>query len=250
MLDWLFMQWNWVYLPIIFLSYIVFGFSGFGTTLIAAPWLSMYMPLNQIIPMIVILDAIASIKNWYQLQSSVEYHQVRKLFPFMSLGAGLGIYLLATRPPMLLLLFMAIFCIGYSLYQLFKKPISHPSSRRYLHIPMGLFGGLFGALFGSGGFLYALYLQQKLPNKLQIQSTQSVLISLSTSLRLILCLLMGLYSLPLLGLVILLIPSMLCGVYIGKKITAKMSLNRFNQFIYILVLCSGISLLIRYLTAG
>ena len=57
-------DWHWAYLPIIFFAYIIFGLSGFGTTLIAAPWLSLYLPLNHIIPMIVILDAIASFKNW------------------------------------------------------------------------------------------------------------------------------------------------------------------------------------------
>jgi uncharacterized protein len=29
-------------------------------------------------------------------------------------------------------------------------------------VPMGVVGGLFGALFGSGGFLYALYLNSTL----------------------------------------------------------------------------------------
>jgi uncharacterized membrane protein YfcA len=44
---------------------------------------------------------------------------------------------------------------------------------------MGTVGGLFGALFGSGGFLYAIYLNSRLP-KDAARATQSALISCST----------------------------------------------------------------------
>lgn len=247
-MDFLWAEWHWAYIVIIFFAYIIFGLSGFGTTLIAAPWLSLYLPLHQIIPMIVILDAIASFQNWYQSQQHVQYSHIRRLFPFMAIGASIGIYLLAYSQPKLLLLFMGIFCIGYSLYQLFKKTSTYMKNQPYLPVLTGLFGGLFGALFGSGGFLYALYLQQNLSQKSQIQSTQSVLISLSTTVRLLLCIFMGLYSLKLLLLVILLLPSMLCGVYIGRKIMGKISLKHFQQVIYILVFGSGISLFVRYVT--
>lgn len=243
-------DWHWAYLPIIFFAYIIFGLSGFGTTLIAAPWLSLYLPLNHIIPIIVILDAIASFKNWYQSQQHVQYLQVKRLFPFMLVGATIGIYLLAYGQPKFLLLCMAIFCIGYSVYQLLKKTAPIQNNPPYLATVTGFFGGLFGALFGSGGFLYALFLQRNLDQKIQIQSTQSVLISLSTSVRLILCLILGLYSFNLLLLVILLIPSMLLGTYIGRKMMTKMSLTHFNQLIYILVFCSGISLLFRFATSA
>lgn len=239
-------DWHWAYLPIIFFAYIIFGLSGFGTALIAAPWLSLYLPLNHIIPMIVILDAIASFKNWYQSQQHVQYLQVKRLFPFMLVGATIGICLLTYGQPKFLLLCMAIFCIAYSVYQLLKKTAPIQSNSPYLATVTGFFGGLFGALFGSGGFLYALFLQRNLDQKIQIQSTQSVLISLSTSVRLILCLILGLYSFSLLLLVILLTPSMLLGTYIGRKMMNKMSLTHFNQLIYILVLCFGISLLFRF----
>ena len=245
-MDFILIDWHWAYIPIICLAYIIFGMSGFGTTLIAAPFLSLYLPLSQIIPMIVILDALASFKNWYQSQQHVQYQHVKQLFPFMSIGAIVGIYLLAHSQPNFLLLMMALFCIGYSLYQLFKRSAPSQHQPKSLAALTGLLGGLFGALFGSGGFLYALFLQRNLDQKIQIQSTQSLLISLSTSVRLILCLVLGLYSLPLLLLVLLLLPSMLLGVFIGRKMMKNISLSRFNQLIYLLVLGSGISLLLRY----
>jgi uncharacterized membrane protein YfcA len=49
-------------------------------------------------------------------------------------------------------------------------------------VPMGTVGG-FGALFGSGGFLYAIYLNSRLP-KDAARATQSALISCSTVVRL------------------------------------------------------------------
>ncbi len=85
-------------------------------------------------------------------------------------------------------------------------------------IPMGIVGGLFGALFGSGGFLYAIYLNSRL-SKDAARATQSALISCSTVVRLSLFLIAGVYAdLPLLLLALCLLPAMGLGLWFGRRL--------------------------------
>ena len=114
-------------------------------------------------------------------------------------------------------------------------------------IPFGFVGGIFSALFGSGGFLYAIYLNGRLTTKDSIRVTLSVLLSLSTLTRAIIFLAAGVYSdllIPITAL-ILLIP-MGIGLYIGRHITFKMSPDHFKRLINYVVLVSGIILFIDF----
>ena len=41
-------------------AYVIFGIAGFGTALVAGPVLLHYMPLSQVIPLLVLLDCVAA----------------------------------------------------------------------------------------------------------------------------------------------------------------------------------------------
>lgn len=115
-------------------------------------------------------------------------------------------------------------------------------------VPFGVFGGTFGALFGSGGFLYALYLSGRLPEKEQIRATQSALIGCSTLVRLGLFVVAGLYAdWQILLLALSLLPAMALGLWIGRRLTLRLSREAFVRLVTWLVLCSGVALVARYL---
>jgi uncharacterized membrane protein YfcA len=114
---------------------------------------------------------------------------------------------------------------------------------------MGTVGGMFGALFGSGGFLYAIYLNSRLPKE-AARATQSALISCSTVVRLSLFAVAGVYAeLPLLVLALCLLPAMAVGLWIGRRLTLRLSREAFVRLVTWLVLASGIALIGRYLSA-
>ena len=105
---------------------------------------------------------------------------------------------------------------------------------------------MFSALFGSGGFLYAIYLAGRLPDKGAIRVTQSTLIGLSTLTRAVLFLLAGVYAQPgVLTLAALLVPPMLVGTAVGRRITLRLSREQFLRVVNAVVLCSGAVLLWR-----
>lgn len=166
----------------------------------------------------------------------------------MAIGCVIGVVFLLNLKSDLLLLLMGIFITAYALYSLAVK-VKPTQVAAGWAIPTGITGGLFGALFGSGGFLYALYLNARLP-KDAARATQSALISCSTVVRLSLFVIAGVYADgALLLLAARLLPAMALGLWIGRRLTRKLSREAFVWLVTWLVLASGIALIARYLSA-
>lgn len=241
-------------LPIIFIAvvfaYIIFGMVGFGTSLIATPLLIAYLPLSEIIALLAVIDLFAAISNLLKDGKKSQVSEIKKLLPYMIIGIIVGFGILVTFSPRLLLLAFGSFVVLYSLYSLINiKPQSKMNEKAA--IPFGLFGGLFGALFGSGGFLYALYLSNRIAEPNITRITQTTLIGFSTLVRFLLFLLSGMYfSQKTLLLILLLIPAMLLGMYIGKHITLRLTQAQFLKIINILVLFSGLVIVYKFFTMG
>lgn len=241
-LDWLLIELS------VVAAYIVFGIAGFGTALVAGPILIYFMPLSRIIPLLVVLDFLAAFGNLLPSRQSVVRAELLRLLPCMAVGCSLGVVFLLNLKSDVLLLLMGLFITAYALYSLAVKVRPTQLAAGWA-IPMGTVGGLFGALFGSGGFLYAIYLNSRLTSKEQARATQSALISCSTVVRLSLFLIAGVYAdIPLLLLAACLAPAMLLGSWVGRHLTMRMSREAFVRLVTWLVLVSGIALIVRYLT--
>ena len=238
-----------VMLLVIAAAYIVFGIAGFGTALVAGPVLIHFMPLATLIPLLVVLDFVAAFGNLLPARQAVVGVELKRLLPFMALGCTSGVLFLLNLKSDFLLLLMGLFVTSYALYMLLAKTRPTHLSAGWA-APMGTVGGLFGALFGSGGFLYAIYLSARLNNKQQVRATQSALISCSTVVRLTLFIIAGVYAnTQLLLTAVCFLPAMVLGLWIGRRLTLRMSRDAFVRLVTWLVLASGIALLYRYFSA-
>ncbi len=246
--QWSFSPWAWLLIGVgIVLAYIVFGIAGFGTALVAGPILILFMPLSKIVPLLVLLDFVAAFGNLLPSRKDVAKPELLRLLPCMAVGCTLGVIFLLNLKSDLLLLMMGLFISAYAVYSLWIKARPTRLTAGWA-VPMGIVGGLFGALFGSGGFLYAIYLNSRLP-KDPARATQSALISCSTVVRLSLFMLAGVYAeLPLLVLALCLLPAMALGLWIGRRVTMKLSREAFVRLVTWLVLASGLALIGRYLS--
>ena len=246
--QWSFGPGGWLFIGLgIALAYVVFGVAGFGTALVAGPILILFMPLSKIVPLLVLLDFVAAFGNLLPSRKDVAKPELLRLLPCMALGCTLGVIFLLNLKSDLLLLLMGLFISAYAVYSLWFK--ARPTRLAVgWSVPVGIVGGMFGALFGSGGFLYAIYLNSRLP-KDPARATQSALISCSTVVRLSLFALAGVYAeLPLLLLAVCLSPAMALGLWVGRRLTMRLSREAFVRLVTWLVLASGIALIGRYLS--
>jgi uncharacterized membrane protein YfcA len=239
-----------VAVPTLAAAYVIFGITGFGTALIAAPVLAQVMPVASIVPMLALLDCTAAIINGVKLNDKIAKREMMWLVPLLIVGSVIGGYLLLVIPPRPMMLALGLFAIGYAIWTLASPSFKSKLNQLWV-IPFGAIGGIFSAMFGSGGFVYAIYLSRRLDDKDAVRASMSVLIALAAFTRFVIFAFAGLYTdltLPLLAL--LLVPAMLAGLYAGHRITLHMSRERFIRVLSMVLIVTGATLVVRALLLG
>jgi uncharacterized membrane protein YfcA len=228
---------------ILLLAYFLRGITGFGSGLIAIPLLAHILPLTFVVPMVLVLDFVASIVLSSRKHMQVRWDEIRPLLPTSIVGIVIGSFMLISLPREPLLVSLGLFVIFFGLRYVFNihgdKPIS-----RWWSVPTGLSGGLIGALFGTGGPPYVVYFSHRLHDKTQLRGTLSGLFLLDGAFRVITFLSLGLllqadmFTALLMGL-----PVAGIGLYLGNKVHLGITHRQQLAVIGGLLLVSGGSLL-------
>ncbi len=74
----------------VFVAYVVFGICGFGSTLIAVPLMAHFFPLKVVIPVIVLVDCVASVRQGLRLRAGVNKRDLLAMLPFILVGMVVG----------------------------------------------------------------------------------------------------------------------------------------------------------------
>lgn len=238
------------------LAYLVFTLAGFGSALIASAPLALVLPVARVVPLLALLDCGSSALRGWRARGKVAWAEFRQLFPGMVLGQLLGVLVLARIPSAVMALLLGGFVVVQGCRGLIvKKPVlpvaaaagTRSFSVHWHGLLQGIFGGILGGLFGSGGFIYAAYLERRLEQREAFRATQAVLIALSTAWRIVLCAALGLVDGSLLLIALGCLPALVLGTYLGHHVDLRLSREQLFLFLHCLLVVSGVSLILRYL---
>lgn len=229
---------------IVFVAYVVFGISGFGSTLIAVPLLAHILPLKFVVPFFVILDCIGALNMGLRLRAEVMRAELLLLLPFMALGVIAGVYLLVQVSPELLLGGLGLFVLFFGVSYVVKRGRGFPLPR-WAAAPIGSFGGATSAVFGIGGPIYVFFLSGRGGGPDQIRATMPMIFMFTTVARILLFIVAGLYSPATLLAALALLPVMALGVWTGHHLHLNLSRDTVIRVMGGLLVFSGISLLLR-----
>ncbi|MDO9189603.1 MAG: sulfite exporter TauE/SafE family protein [Sulfurimicrobium sp.] len=225
------------------LAYFIRGISGFGSGLVAVPLLAHYLPLQFVVPFILLLDFTASVAMGHNSKQHVNWKEIRPLLPFSLIGVVLGVVLLINLPKEPLLTGLGIFVMAFGIRNILNLHGEKPASQWWA-IPAGLTGGTVGALFGTGGPPYIIYLSHRLRDKAELRATFSGLFMIDGGTRLVTFLIAGLLLQP--GLLLAYIgalPIVAIALKVGHKVHLGISNQNMLRLIGALLLGSGLSLL-------
>jgi uncharacterized membrane protein YfcA len=231
-------------LGIILGAYFIRGITGFGSGLLSVPLLALIIPLQTVVPLILVLDLSAPLLMTRNARADVKWQEIIPLLPTSLIGIVIGVSLLVSLPREPLLTGLALFVILFGLRYLLDIHGDRLVSKIW-SIPTGLIGGLIGALFGTGGPPYVIYLAHRISEKSQLRATFSGLFMLDGSFRVITFIIMGLLGISLLPLIILSAPVMMLALYLGSRIHVGISNRQMLMLVGILLLISGGSLLVK-----
>ncbi|MGE3537448.1 MAG: sulfite exporter TauE/SafE family protein [Candidatus Tectimicrobiota bacterium] len=228
---------------VLFVAYLVRGIAGFGSGLIAVPMLTLVAPVPLVVPLIVSLDYIGSASQGLRQRDHVAWKEQLTLVPFMLLGIAGGLLVLHAIPTALLGKILGGFVVLYALYQLLPLPALGAS--RGFAVLCGCLGGLVGTLFGTGGPFYVMYLKLKDLDKSVFRATFAINFLIDGAIRLISYAVIGLVRWQLLLYVLIALPIVSAGLYLGGRLHTGCSQHTFVRLISLLLLGSGLTLLCK-----
>ena len=227
-------------------AYTVFGLTGFGAAMVAVPILVQFIPLQFVVPMLLLLDlvttALVGMRNW----NSVSRPELLRLLPFMMVGVALGTTVLAKVESRWLLIGLGLFVLMMTGRALLKSSAQTEEVARGWSVPAGVVGGVFSALFGTGGPVYTMYLSRRLPQIDAFRSTIAAVILFSALVRLAAFAGSGLLQQDdLLRSAAFAMPFSLVGLAIGSRLRRKISADAVRRALLIFLCASGVSVLCR-----
>ena len=229
--------------PIVLIAYLVRGICGFGSGLIAIPVLSLMLPLQVAVPLVVILDYLASAGQGTRLRHSIQWGEISRLILPALIGVSIGLLIFHNADADLLPRFLGGFIFLYAIYALWGPKIPRVSS--WWAVPAAISGGTVGTLFGTGGPFYVSYLKARQLDKTAFRATFACIFLLDGTARVTGYLGTAVIDIQLLVLLAMSLPVMILGMYLGGKINTNLSAEIFTRGISILLLASGTSLMLR-----
>jgi hypothetical protein len=236
-----------IFAPLIVITaYVIFGISGFGSTVIAVPLLAHFMPLTVVIPVIVALDCVGAISMGVRLRADVYKAEFVPLLPFLMLGMLAGAYLLLELPGEILLGGLGIFVAVYGVLYITGKQGGFRVGR-WAVVPVGLFAGTTSSMFGVGGPIYVMYLTARGATPEHIRATLPVIFIFTTIARIVIFAVAGLFTTEVIYMAAALLPIMALGMWSGHHLHLNLTREQLARIVGVLLVVSGGSLLVRAL---
>jgi uncharacterized membrane protein YfcA len=236
-----------VFAPLIVLTaYVIFGISGFGSTLVAVPLLAHLYPIKSVIPTIVLLDCLGAIGMGVRLRSDVNTRELLPLMPFLVVGMITGASLLVSLSGGLILGGLGTVVLAYGLYYATGRQARF-RLKRWTAAPVGLFAGTTSAMLGVGGPIYVMYLAARGSSPEEIRATVPAIFIFTTIGRIIIFTVAGLFTASILYAAAALLPLMILGMWIGHHVHLSLSREQLVRLIGGLLIASGCSLIVKAL---
>ena len=228
---------------VILLASFVRGFSGFGFSASSISLLSFIMPAKEIVPIILLLEIVASFFMIPSILNKINWRFVLFLLIGVILGTPIGVSLLATLDPNLmhLIISLTVIIFAYLLLKGYKnKKLNHNISKFFV-------GGIAGAVNGFGtlaGLPIALYFLIIAAEPAVIRASLAALFFFTDAYALILGYFNDIINLKVFYRSIPLFFIIPVGVLIGTKFFKNSSKKDYKRYIlYFLIVVSGFGLM-------
>lgn len=230
---------------IVAVAYVIFGLTGFGSTVVAVPLLALIIPLKFAVPAMMLLDLAATFMLWGRMRKGIRMDEVGRLVPYILAGMALGLTLLIRVAEEPLLLLLGVFVLAYAAYGLARRGRPIVLGRAW-SLPVGVFGGALSAIFGTGGVVFAMYFTGRITDKEALRATNASMIMFSAMIRVVLFALTGLLMQEnLLLFAALLVPAMAGGFYLGNRLHTVIPAVSVVKAVYLVLVVAGVSLVVR-----
>lgn len=235
-------------LGIVFLAGFIRGYSGFGASVIIVIGLSLVFPVVEIVPVVLILEVLASGFLLPKVYQKVEWRSLSILLMGVVIGTLPGVYLLANLPDRIMRLAVSILVV-ILVPLLWKGVRLERTPGTLLTLTTGLFSGLFNGGAAIGGPPVVLFYFSS-PTGADISRASLIAFFLVTDIiASSYCYFNGLISFATLKQTLIFIIPLVIGLFLGARFFFKSDLEVFRKRVLGLMLLLALATLVRSLVS-
>ncbi|MBE6111995.1 MAG: sulfite exporter TauE/SafE family protein [Peptococcaceae bacterium] len=229
---------------ILFLACIVSGLAGFGSNILALPFLSLFLDVKTIVPVLVLTVFCNGLPRLLTQYRHINLRVYGIMLPLAVIGGIIGIRLTAILPEGIMKLLLAILMLLVSVKGIYElrsgwKLTARKKLHPFLHgIPV--IGGIMQGAFACGGPLFNIYILLNLQKKEQIRATQFAIGATSSCFIFLQYLAAGAYQGQTLHFALLLFPAVLLAYVVSEYIFKQIDSSQFLHIVYLVLFFAGL----------
>lgn len=217
---------------------------GFGGGLICIPILSLFLPVQDVVSMVMIYQFSMGLLI-FKTYSKTPWGHILKMMPLTIIGAFSGVLLLYYLHEDVMRAILAT----YIILHLARKhtsfdPLGCIIQYGGAHIS-GFLGGVINAMMGGGGPAFILYLKEQIADARELRAAIIAMLMLSNIPRSIGTVGSGLLTWDLFIMALYAYPAFLLALYIGQRLHDRISQERFHQAVEVLLAVSALLLILK-----
>lgn len=229
-------------IAVIFAAYVVEGLTGFGGAVVALPFLSLLLGLNNAVTLILMVSSLFGVYVLLKKRRDVDWKQYAKMIVFMAFGLPAGILLGQYLPQNILKLALGIFTLLAGARGLWLR--TEKKTPMFLMRLCLVGGGILQGAFATGGPLVIVYAKAMIPEKEKFRAT---LICIWFTLNIVL--LITRWQTKQFGNVENVIGFGLiawaAGILVGSHICSKVNKAQFEKIVYWILFAAGIFMVVQ-----
>lgn len=230
-----------------FLGSLVYGMTGFGSSLVTIPLATHFVPLQFALAVFALMDLVNALRVGLQHPADAIKGELVRMVPLVLLGTVIGVTALVNLPRAGAMLALGVFVVLYAGYALVRRPGGAVISTGWAYVA-GFVGGITSALFGAGGPPYAIYLAHRPLAKQEFRATLTLTSLFSIGMRVVAFALTGLLlKREVLLAAIAVLPAAFVGVSVASHLFRRVSHGLLLRLVALLLLATGGSLIVRAL---
>jgi uncharacterized membrane protein YfcA len=239
-MDWILI----IVIAIIFVSGFVRSAFGFGDSVLAMPLLALFISIKTATPLVGLCAVTYSILILYKEWHHIKFKDVLVLIITAFIGIPIGIYLLKGSYENSLKLILGSVIVIFSLFNIFKPKLIFLKNDKLAFV-FGFIAGILGGAYNTAGPPVVIYSALRKWNPRTFRATMQGFFLPTGFMIIIGHFFVGLWTQEVLLKYIIALPFILLAIYLGALVNKRIHKDRFNIYIFSILLLAGVLLIIK-----
>lgn len=235
---------------IVFITFTVEGIAGFGSTVMALPFIAVLIGVDKAVPVLSSLSILLSLFIVLRSRRNLDWREYGFIVLHVGLGVPVGLFMMDTLPKEWLIALLVCFMFFVGIRGLLSLRSSQspvlsevPGKKSFLSRIVLFTGGIIQGAFSSGGPVVVMYASKALKEKSEFRAVLSSLWLTTNTVMAVKWTLSGTVWTPQMGRMILgMLPFIAAGMTLGDCLHNKVDQRNFTVLVYTVLILAGVML--------